>query len=117
MPFVLLSLYFVAECIVLRFDADPMVSRIEPSQNPTYDYAITAQRLSEIRKLLMYPYYDMDPQGGNGDLQENINAQNSQVNKQLTFLLPYFGFGLNYTWVSFIFVIKKLIACGLLWSQ
>ncbi|ROT77817.1 hypothetical protein C7M84_003488 [Penaeus vannamei] len=30
----------------------------------------------------------------------NINTQNTQVNKQLTFLLPFFGFGLNYTWVS-----------------
>lgn len=79
-----------------------MLSRIEPEGNQEFDYSISSQRLDEIRKRLMYPYYDMDNKGGSGDLQENINAQNSQINKQLTFLLPYFGFGLNYTWVSII---------------
>ncbi|KAF2368716.1 NIDO domain, partial [Trinorchestia longiramus] len=77
---------------------DPMLSRISPSDDTPY--AITKERLDEIRARLMYPYYDLDNYGGTGDLQEDITAQNTQVNKQLTFLLPFFGFGLNYTWVS-----------------
>ncbi|XP_018022342.1 protein mesh isoform X2 [Hyalella azteca] len=79
---------------------DPMTSRIAPSTSDDRPYAISQERLREIRARLMYPYYDMDNQGGKGDLQENINTHNSQINKQLTFLLPFFGFGLNYTWVS-----------------
>ena len=78
--------------------ADPMTSRVAP--NDFSFYAITEERLEEIRARRMYPYYDMDSSGGMGDLQENINAHNTQINKQLTFLLPFFGFGLNYTWVS-----------------
>ncbi|KAB7507382.1 Protein mesh [Armadillidium nasatum] len=77
---------------------DPMTSRIEPSSKESY--TITADRLREIRQYLMYPYYDYDNDGHRGDLEMNINTQNTQVNKQLTFLLPFFGFGLNYTWVS-----------------
>jgi hypothetical protein len=77
---------------------DPMLSRIAPTDDTPY--AITKERLDEIRARLMYPYYDLDNNGGMGDLQKDINAQNTQVNKQLTFLLPFFGFGLNYTWVS-----------------
>ncbi|XP_045610171.1 protein mesh [Procambarus clarkii] len=81
---------------------DPMRSRVAPrtygQQNGPY--VITATRLNEIRSDLMYPYFDTDQSGGTGDLEVNINTQNTQVNKQLTFLLPFFGFGLNYTWVS-----------------
>ncbi|CAL4067748.1 unnamed protein product, partial [Meganyctiphanes norvegica] len=81
---------------------DPMRSRVFVSGRQARDgvYVLPPGRLEEIRMELMYPYFDHDSQGGTGDLEENINTQNTQVNKQLTFLLPYFGFGLNYTWVS-----------------
>lgn len=81
---------------------DPMMSRMAPQQwqKDAGPYAITDSRLQEIRAQKMYPYFDTDQRGGNGDLEVNINTQNTQVNKQLNFLLPFFGFGLNYTWVS-----------------
>ena len=79
-----------------------MTSRIAPSDMS--DYSITAQRLDEIRAYLMYPYYDYDDRGNRGDLEFNINAQNTQLNKQLTFLFPFFGFGLNYTWVCSLMI-------------
>lgn len=81
---------------------DPMNSRIAPRQwqNNQGPYVITADRLREIRDQKMYPFFDIDSKGGTGDLEKNINTQNTQVNKQLNFLLPFFGFGLNYTWVS-----------------
>ncbi|XP_063878525.1 protein mesh-like isoform X1 [Scylla paramamosain] len=84
------------------FGNDPMMSRMAPRQwqPDSGPYAITAERLKEIRAQKMYPYFDADQRGGNGDLEVNINTQNTQVNKQLNFLLPFFGFGLNYTWVS-----------------
>ncbi|XP_068250957.1 protein mesh isoform X1 [Palaemon carinicauda] len=63
-------------------------------------YTISKEELDRVRAELMYPYTDKDEHGGTGDLEKNINTQNTQVNKQLTFLLPFFGFGLNYTWVS-----------------
>ncbi|MPC83117.1 Protein mesh [Portunus trituberculatus] len=79
-----------------------MMSRMAPRQwKPDVGpYAITAERLKEIRAQKMYPFFDADQRGGNGDMEVNINTQNTQVNKQLNFLLPFFGFGLNYTWVS-----------------
>ena len=43
------------------------------------------------------------PQGGNdghGDYQLNIRNTQPQINKQLNFLLPFYGFGFNYTWLS-----------------
>lgn len=80
---------------------DPMSSRVAPQwSSRDGPYTITPDRLAEIRAELMYPFYDNDEHGGDGDLEVNINTQNTQVNKQLTFLLPFFGFGLNYTWVS-----------------
>ncbi|XP_076069661.1 sushi domain containing 2 mesh isoform X2 [Oratosquilla oratoria] len=91
-----------AEIMEREIFYDPMFSRVAPgsSRLDGGTYVITHERLEEIRSELMYPYFDHDEAGGTGDLEENINAQNSQVNKQLTFLLPFFGFGLNYTWVS-----------------
>ncbi|XP_071512852.1 protein mesh [Panulirus ornatus] len=81
-----------------------MLSRIAPVrqewQKEEKPYAISAERLKDIRSELMYPFFDVDSAGGTADLEPNINTQNSQVNKQLNFLLPFFGFGLNYTWVS-----------------
>ena len=79
-----------------------MTSRMAPRQwQPNSGpYAITNDRLREIRAQKMYPFFDVDQKGGVGDLEVNINTQNTQVNKQLNFLLPFFGFGLNYTWVS-----------------
>ncbi|KAK7080924.1 hypothetical protein SK128_016330 [Halocaridina rubra] len=70
------------------------------SSNVNLPYVITKDKLDELRKQLMYPYRDWDEKGGLGDLEFNINTQNTRVHKQLTFLLPFFGFGLNYTWVS-----------------
>ncbi|KAG7171855.1 mesh-like [Homarus americanus] len=83
-------------------DLDPMMSRMAPRQygKENAPYVISAERLATIRAELTYPFFDTDIYGGTGDLETNVNSQNTQVNKQLTFLLPFFGFGLNYTWVS-----------------
>ena len=80
-----------------------MKSRIAPQ--PGEPYTISKERLDEIRTYLMYPYFDVDVHGGDGDLERNINIHSTQVNKQLTFLLPFFGFGLNYTWVSKLIIL------------
>ena len=64
-------------------------------------YVITEQRLQDIRKHFMYPYYD---KGGNadneGDYQKAIQTSTPQVHKNLNFQLPFFGFRYNYTRVS-----------------
>ncbi|CAH2001993.1 unnamed protein product [Acanthoscelides obtectus] len=87
-------------------DYDPMTSNIAP---PDHDqrgysdqlYTITEQRLAEIRKLFMYPYYN---EGGNadneGDYQKEIQASTPQVHKNFNFQLPFYGFRYNYTRVS-----------------
>ena len=48
----------------------------------------------------MYPFFDKGGNDGNGDFQTNIRDTQPQVNKQLNFLLPFYGFGFNYTWLS-----------------
>ena len=47
-----------------------------------------------------YPFYDQGGNDGNGDFQMNVRDTQPQVNKQLNFLLPFMGFGFNYTWLS-----------------
>jgi len=79
---------------------DPMTSRIMPRENEELFYTVTSQRLDEIRARLMYPYYDMDHNDQDGDYQHNVNNGMTMLPKQLSFLMPFFGFGLNYTWVS-----------------
>lgn len=64
-------------------------------------YVLTEQRLADVRKNFMYPYYD---KGGNadneGDYQKEIQSSTPQVHKNLNFQLPFFGFRYNYTRVS-----------------
>ncbi|CAG0885412.1 unnamed protein product [Darwinula stevensoni] len=87
-------------------DYDPMFSRIGPPSNFNPDgdsYVITQERLSQIREPLMYPYYDggvQDEFWGENDYQDNFNSGTSLLDKKLNFLLPFFGFAFNYTWIS-----------------
>ncbi|KAK2720563.1 hypothetical protein QYM36_004442 [Artemia franciscana] len=86
-------------------DYDPMKSRIAPKAVParqvaSQSYYISPQRLEQIRAELLYPYFDTDQFRGSGDLQTNINSNNAQLHKNLGFLLPFFGFGFNYTIIS-----------------
>ena len=57
-------------------------------------------RLEEIRGQKMYPFFDKGGNDNNGDFQLNIRDTQPQINKQLNFLLPFYGFGFNYTWLS-----------------
>ncbi|KAJ8947709.1 hypothetical protein NQ318_001548 [Aromia moschata] len=85
---------------------DPMTSNIAPQESDQRGYSgtpytITESRLSTIRSIFMYPYYD---KGGNtdneGDYQKEIQSSSPQVHKNLNFQLPFFGFRFNYTRVS-----------------
>jgi len=56
--------------------------------------------------LSAHEYYNVIPQlfsGGDknnlGDYQVAIKDNSPQITKSLNFLLPFFGFGFNYTWV------------------
>ena len=87
---------------------DPFNSRIAPDQqwhdrldtNDEPTYALTQDRLEEIRGQKMYPFFDKGGNDNNGDFQMNMRDTQPQLNKQLNFLLPFFGFGFNYTWLS-----------------
>jgi hypothetical protein len=92
-----------------------MFSRIAPILDvdaKTGKYQITEERLRQIREPLMYPFYDggIDEEAGEywdaNDYQDNFNSGTSMIDKKLNFLLPFFGFAYNYTWVS-IAVLKK----------
>ena len=64
-------------------------------------YIITSDRLEEIRGHKLYPFFDSGGGwGDNGDFQINVRDTQPQINKQLNFLLPFYGFGFNYTWLS-----------------
>jgi len=100
---------------------DPMSSRLAPpttrpnmranqmeyfpgsNQNPNNPrdvYQLTRERLDEIRREKMYPFFDQDGEGKRGDWVSELNDNSVQIQKQLNFLLPFFGFGFNYTWIS-----------------
>jgi hypothetical protein len=82
--------------------APPRIARQLQLNDPAYSrdyYQLTKERLDEIRKEKLYPFFDWDADGRRGDLVTEINDNSAQVQKQLNFLLPYFGFGFNYTWV------------------
>ncbi|BES91125.1 AMOP [Nesidiocoris tenuis] len=63
-------------------------------------YTITEARLANIRKPLMYWFFDKGGNDGKGDYQSDIHASTSQLHKNLNFQLPFFGFRFNYTRVS-----------------
>uniref|UniRef100_A0A146LTJ4 Extracellular domains-containing protein CG31004 n=1 Tax=Lygus hesperus TaxID=30085 RepID=A0A146LTJ4_LYGHE len=63
-------------------------------------YTITPERLANIRKPLMYWFFDKGGDSGNGDYQTDIHASNTQVHKNFNFQLPFFGFRFNYTRIS-----------------
>eukprot|EP00095_Tigriopus_kingsejongensis_P008816 maker-scaffold1015_size70757-snap-gene-0.10 protein:Tk08816 transcript:maker-scaffold1015_size70757-snap-gene-0.10-mRNA-1 annotation:"hypothetical protein DAPPUDRAFT_305821" len=76
----------------------PADFRLQDDDEPAY--TVTSDRLKEIRSQKMYPFFDKGGNDGNGDFQLNIRDTQPQVNKQLNFLLPFMGFGFNYTWLS-----------------
>lgn len=86
----------------------------DPAYQPRQSYDLKKEELDEIRKEKMYPFYDKDAERKNGDLVTEINDNSAQVQKQLNFLLPFFGFGFNYTWVGYSFIGSKLCrnSCG-----
>ena len=57
-------------------------------------------RLNEIRKHKLYPFAERGGGDNNGDYQKDIRDTIPQINKQINFLLPFMGFGFNYTWLS-----------------
>ena len=65
-----------------------------------HSYVISEERLKEIRSQSMYPFFRNGGSDANGDFQSSIRDTQPQVNKQLNFLLPFMGFGFNYTWLS-----------------
>ena len=109
-------------------ESDPMTSRVAPSQQRALPggerllpagvqggdsgyrsdgdvperekYILTPERLAEIRREKLYPFFDYDDKGGNGDFVGELNDNSAKVQKQLNFRLAFFGFGFNYTWVS-----------------
>jgi len=86
---------------------DPWASRNAP---PAYsernadsgvpEYVITPDRLNTIRQSKLYPFFDKGGNDNNGDYQLAIRDTMPQINKQVNFLLPFMGFGFNYTWLS-----------------
>ena len=71
------------------------------ANNDDPGYIITTDRLEEIRSHKLYPFYDRGGGfGDHGDFQINVRDTMPQINKQLNFLLPFYGFGFNYTWLS-----------------
>lgn len=80
----------------------------DPNYNMRDYYVLTKERLDSIRQEKLYPFFDQDQQGGRGDLVTEINDNSAQVQKQLNYLLPYYGFGFNYTWVCFLLTTSSL---------
>jgi len=83
---------------------DPWQARQAPSFGNNYGddnaYVISPDRLSEIRAQKMYPFFDQGGNDGHGDYQKDIRDTQPQINKQINVILPFFGFGFNYTWLS-----------------
>ncbi|XP_031773932.1 protein mesh-like [Apis florea] len=75
--------------------ADGSVSQVRCS-----DYALTEERLKEIRSELMYWFFDKGGENNEGDYLKEIRASTPQTNKNFTFQLPFFGFRFDYTRVS-----------------
>jgi len=62
---------------------------------------VSPDRLKQIRDHFLYPFFDQGGGGDNiGDYQKDIRDTVPQINKQINFLLPFMGFGFNYTWLS-----------------
>lgn len=79
----------------------------DPAYQTRQTYDLRKEELDEIRREKLYPFFDRDSEGKRGDLVPEINDNSAQVQKQLNFLLPFYGFGFNYTWVrhfSFQFI-------------
>lgn len=72
----------------------------DPAYQPRQAYDLKKEELEMIRKEKMYPFEDKGVEKKYGDLVTEINDNSAQVQKQLNFLLPFFGFGFNYTWLS-----------------
>ncbi|XP_021954689.1 protein mesh isoform X2 [Folsomia candida] len=85
---------------------DPMINpRVDPfvdtsSRQIAQPYILTPDRLRQIRSDLLYPFYDLGSHENIGDYQKNLRDNSPQISKHLNFLLPFFGMGFNYTWVS-----------------
>ena len=61
---------------------------------------IFLDRLNQLRQQKLYPFADKGGLDNHGDFQKDIRDTMPQINKQLNFLLPFYGFGFNYTWLS-----------------
>lgn len=79
----------------------------DPAYQPRQAYDLKKEELEMIRKEKMYPFEDKGVEKKYGDLVTEINDNSAQVQKQLNFLLPFFGFGFNYTWVRYFFLLSK----------
>lgn len=95
----------ITQTFIISFPVDPN-NRVAPSEPPTHrndgrGYAITTQRLAQIRGQFMYWFFDQGGPENMGDLQRDIHASNQQVHKNFNFQLPFFGFRFNYTRVCF----------------
>ncbi|XP_059351277.1 protein mesh-like [Daphnia carinata] len=95
-----------------KINNDLMTSRLAPSRverqlqlndpayQPQQSYDLKKEELDEIRKENMYPYYDKDANGENGDRVREINDNSAQVQKQLNFWLPFSGSKFDSIWIS-----------------
>ena len=64
---------------------------------------MTPDKLAEIRKDLMYWYFDQGGSENLGDYQKDIHEENVKLHKNFNFYFPFFGFRFNYTRVNIIF--------------
>lgn len=103
--------------ILFPSSADPN-SRLAPSEPATFQngpggYTVTQQRLWDIRRNFLYPFFDRGGSNNNGDLQTDIHASMSQLHKNFNFQLPFFGFRFNYTRVSaqYILLFFYIVPC------
>ncbi|XP_033329743.2 protein mesh [Megalopta genalis] len=86
----------------LNEDSDsPEAERYAPSSSDSVqNYAITEQRLKDIRSEFMYWYSDKGGDNDLGDYLKEIKSSMPQIHKNLNFEMPFFGSTYNYTRVS-----------------
>jgi len=79
---------------------DPTFPRDQYNNDGMPEYTLTPDRLNQLRQQKLYPFDDKGGDDNNGDFQKDIRDTMPQINKQVNFLLPFMGFGFNYTWLS-----------------
>ncbi|XP_046394152.1 protein mesh-like [Ischnura elegans] len=81
----------------------PKIKRAIKGNSISHDdggYVLTEERLREIRSEFMYWYSDQGGDQNHGDYQTEIHTSNPQIQKNLNFQLPFYGFRYNYVRVS-----------------